>query len=155
VLIFSFSFSAEILDSINKIYTKEDDRFLGLSIKSCVRATKVDKKTDNLEKEARNNDKEKTDTVEKIDDDKKPDNNEKVDTKEKADDNKKADKDEKVDSKEKTDSDEKDEKTDRSEKLDNPGQVTPANETDELAKHFYNKIRELYQDGKLDLGPVL
>jgi hypothetical protein len=35
-------FSAEVLDTENKIYTKEDDRFEGLKLKACVRPLKIE-----------------------------------------------------------------------------------------------------------------
>jgi hypothetical protein len=38
-------FSAEVLDSENKIYTKEDDRFEGLKLKACVRPLKIEEQT--------------------------------------------------------------------------------------------------------------
>ena len=44
--------SAEVLDIENKIYTKEDDRFVALTVKSCVRADHV--KNDEKAEEAVN-----------------------------------------------------------------------------------------------------
>ena len=46
--------SAEVLDIENKIYTKEDDRFVALTVKSCVRADHV--KNDEKAEEAANED---------------------------------------------------------------------------------------------------
>ena len=42
--------SAEVLDTSNKIYTKEDDRFEGLKLKACVRPNLVEKTSPNAEK---------------------------------------------------------------------------------------------------------
>ena len=42
--------SAEVLDTTNKIYTKEDDRFVGLKLKACVRPILVEKSSPNTEK---------------------------------------------------------------------------------------------------------
>ncbi len=41
-----FFFSAEVLDEQNRIYTKEDDRFLGLKLRACVTTKKIEEKVD-------------------------------------------------------------------------------------------------------------
>ena len=123
-------FSAEVLDSENKIYTKEDDRFEGLKLKACVRPLKIEEQVDEKAEEQVD---EKTE--------------ENVDEKTE----------EKVDEKteEKTDvkliAIEESETKDDVETLESSSAGTKSEHDDNVldAEEIYNKIKEWYQEGEI------
>ena len=171
---FNFSFSAEVLDEANRIYTKEDDRFLGLKLRACVKPKKVEEKVDkrvetpNVENEKneklkeseivdRENSKEDDEEIEKSKNEEKAENVEKVEKvknkkSENVDDEKAKDEDvEKVEN--------EDLELDKSE-MKNAGDEEVHGDADEII----NKIKEWYQEGNFprtifsileNSGPVL
>jgi hypothetical protein len=159
-------FSAEVLDEQNRIYTKEDDRFLALKLRACVKTKKTDEKVDktmetpienekieksneseNIDSEnTEGDDEEKAKTIENVENVEMVENVEKVENVENMEKAENVEKSENVDDvkSKKVEVEEKFEKEEsKKSELKNDGDEEVHDEADDIM----NKIKEWYQEG--------